>query len=72
MAKIAAVEDGENTLIMVGQQIKQEAQLLLGWPTHGTKTIFLEALTWIPNGKHMGPSFTDETLNAIYNFVALK
>ncbi len=23
--------DGENTLIMVGQQITQEAQLLLGW-----------------------------------------
>ncbi len=39
MAKLAAVKDGENTLIMVGQQIKQEAQLLLGWPTHGIRDL---------------------------------
>jgi len=42
---------------------KQEAQLLLGWPTRGTKSIFLKVVTELNYlcVVSMDPSLTDET-----------
>ena len=51
-------------------ELKQEAQLLLGWPTHGTKSIYLEV-----NGHRVkvgvrwqARALRQETPHALFNF----
>ena len=52
----------------------QEAQLLMGWPTHGAKSIFATVMVikWTYMALSLDPSLTDETQIEIFTFVALK